>query len=207
MVDHAKRGRVHEEVIARFLAYLTFALLLTLLVTGCARKKTKFVEIKPGLETRGFYIEGVPFYQKSEPTCGPATLASILDFYGHRESVERITEKIVAPVPGDTLPDDMEKFARSIGFKTESHSGSLGELKAYIRNRTPVICMLDVGFGLDHKPYYISVVGYDDINEVMIVHNCLEQNSVITYHEFNKQWVRAGYWMLVIEPASGKAAK
>jgi ABC-type bacteriocin/lantibiotic exporter with double-glycine peptidase domain len=202
MVLQAQRCRVHEDVSARAVRYLTLVLLLTLLVTGCAEKK--FAEIRPGLETRGKYIEGVPFYQKSESTSGPAALASILEFRGRPESVERITEKIAVPEIKVTRPGDMEKFAREAGFKTDSYRGSFGELKAYIRKRTPVICMLDVGVGLDHQPHYISVVGYDDINEVVIVHDGLEPNSVIKYKEFNKKWVRADYWMLVIEPVSEK---
>jgi ABC-type bacteriocin/lantibiotic exporter with double-glycine peptidase domain len=178
--------------------YLGFVLLLTGLAAGCMSRK--FAELRPGLETRGSYIEGVPFYQQSESTCGPAALASILDFRGRQESLERITGKIYLPELRGTLPIDMEKYAREAGFKTVSLHGSLGELKAHIRKGIPVICLLDLGFSLYRLPHYVSVIGFDDGNEVFIVHDGSAPNSLIGYEKFNKKWVRAGYWMLVIEP-------
>lgn len=205
MGHHSPWRRDREGLFGRVLPCLGFALLLAGLVAGCTVKK--FAELRPGLEARGFYIEGVPFYQQREAACGPAALASILDFRGRPESLERITEKIYLPKLHVTLPIDMENFAREAGFKTESYRGSFGELKARIRKGIPVICMLDLGFGFDHKPCYISVIGYDDVNEVFIAHDGLEPNSVIEYKQFNKKWVRANYWMLVIEPKSGKALK
>lgn len=205
MVRHSRRGHGHGELFARLLIVLGLALLLMGLVTGCTGKK--FAELRPGLETRGSYIEGVPFYQQSGPICGPAALASIFDFRGRPESVEHITEKLSHPELGCTLPIDMEEYARKAGFKAASHNGSLGVLKAYIRKGMPVICMLDRGSGLNHEQQYVSVIGYDDLNEVVIVHDGLAPNNLISYKKFNKGWVRADYWMLVIELKPGEARK
>jgi len=176
-------------------------LLVTGSVAGCAAGN--FAAIRPGLETRGHYIEGVPFHQQSESTCGPAALASILAFYGRPESLERITEKIYLPQLRGTLPMDMEKFAQEAGFKTTSSSGTLGELKASILKGRPVICMLDLGFSVYRRPHYISVIGFDDENTVIIGHDGVTPNSLIGYEEFNREWTRAGRWMLVIEPGRG----
>jgi ABC-type bacteriocin/lantibiotic exporter with double-glycine peptidase domain len=203
MVHHTQRGNGHEELFARLPIVLGSALLLMGLVMGCTG--TNFAELRPGLETRGSYIEGVPFYQQSEPICGPAALAGILDFRGRPESLERITEKIYHPGLGCALPADMEEYARTAGLKAASHKGSLGELKAYVRKGMPVICMIDRGYGLNHDPQYITVIGYDDVHEVVIVHDGLAPNSLIGYKKFNKGWVRAGYWMLVIEPKQREA--
>jgi ABC-type bacteriocin/lantibiotic exporter with double-glycine peptidase domain len=163
-----------------------------------------FSDLRPGLETRGYYIEGVPFYRQSESTCGPAALASILAFRGRPESLERITEAIYLPELRGTLPMDMEKFAQDAGFKTTSSSGTLDGLKAYVRNGIPVICMLDLGFSLYRKPHYISVIGFDDVNAVVIGHDGLTPNSLIGYEKFDAKWGRAGHWMLVIEPGPGE---
>jgi hypothetical protein len=193
-----------HDLFARPLLFLAFVVLLTGLVAGCAGKN--FAELRPGLETRGAYIEGVPFYKQSEDTCGPAALASILAFRGHPESLESITERIYLPELRGTLPMDMEAYAQKAGFRTKSMHGAIGELKAHIRNGKPVIAMLDLGYKLYRKPHYVDVIGYDDGNEVFIVHDGSAPNSLISYNIFNKRWVRAGYWMLVIEPGSGEAS-
>lgn len=205
MVQRTLRGRGHDKMIARSVLFLGFVVLVTGSVTGCAGNN--FAALRPGLETRGHYIEGVPFFRQSESTCGPAALAGILAFRGRPESLERITAKVYLPELRGTLPMDMENFAREAGFKTTSAYGTLDELKAYIRKGTPVICMLDLGFSLYHQPHYISVIGFDDVYAVIIGHDGLTPNSLIGYEKFDREWSRAGRWMLVIEPAPGEARR
>ncbi len=205
MVRRTQMVQGHEALFARLLIILGSVLLLMGLVSGCTGKK--YADISPGLESRGSYIEGVPFYQQSEITGGASALASVFDFHGRPDSLERITDKIYLPELRVMRLSDMDEYARAAGFKTDSHRGSIGELKSYIRKGIPVISMLDLRFGLDHELHYVSVIGYDDVNEVFIVHDGLEPNHVVGYKHFNKLWVRADYWMLVIEPASEKAGK
>ena len=205
MARHTQRGHGHEELFARLLTVPGMVLLLMGLVTGCTVKN--FADLRPGLETRGSYIEGVPFYQQSGSICGPAALASIFEFRGRPESPERITAKMNQPGLGCALPIDMEEYARTAGFKAVSHKSSFGELKANIRKGTPVICMLDLGSGFNHQLQYVSVIGYDDVKQVVIMHDNVSANSVISYKKFNKRWVRANYWMLVIEPRSAEASQ
>jgi ABC-type bacteriocin/lantibiotic exporter with double-glycine peptidase domain len=160
----------------------------------------RFDAIRPGLEQRGHYIENVPFFRQSESTCGPAALATVLAFWGRPADLEEITEKIYVPKLRGTLPMDLEGYARGAGLKTTSFAGTLAELKAYIRKGEPVICMLDLGFSIYHRPHYITAIGFDDINRVIIEHDGLQPNSLISYDKFNSAWERADRWMIVITP-------
>jgi len=188
---------VPETAFAWLLMY--FSLLLTAAFpAGCASRD--FAALQPGLELHGHYIEGVPFYRQSESTCGPAALASILAYWGRPETLERITAAVYLPKLGGTLPMDMVSFAQEAGFKATPSSGTLAELKTAIRKETPIICLLDLGFGLYHRPHYVTVIGFDDIHDVIICHDGSTPNSLIGYDKFNKEWARAGSWMLVIEP-------
>jgi ABC-type bacteriocin/lantibiotic exporter with double-glycine peptidase domain len=192
------KGREHDKTCTRpFFVFLLLWMAMSF-STGCAEKH--FAEIKPGIETRGHYIEKVPFYRQSESTCGPAALAGVFSFWGRPADLDRITAKIYIPKLGGTLPMDMENFAREAGFATASSEGTLRELKAYARKGIPVICMLDLGFGLYHQPHYITMVGFDDVNAVIIVHDGVTPDRLIGYDAFQKAWDRAGRWMLVIVP-------
>jgi hypothetical protein len=95
---------------------------------------------------------------------------------------------------------DMENFARDSGFTTASSESTLKKLKAYIRQGIPVICLLDLGFGEDHQQRYVTMVGFDDVNAVVICHDGLMPNRLIGYDAFNNAWSRAGNWLLVIVP-------
>ncbi len=170
---------------------------------ACAGKN--FSDLREGIETRGHYIQGVPFYRQSEDTCGPAALAGVLAFWGRPAVLDEITAKVYVPKLRGTLPMDMENYARSAGFDTASSFGTLDALKSFLRRGVPVICLLDLGFGLYRRPHYIIAVGFDDQNAVLIEHDGLRENRVMTYDSFGKAWTRAGNWMLIVTPKTGEA--
>jgi ABC-type bacteriocin/lantibiotic exporter with double-glycine peptidase domain len=190
------KGREHDNTCARLFFVLAMLVMAAAPCAGCAGKD--FAGIRPGLETRGHYIEGVPFFKQSESTCGPAALASVMSYWGSSADLDRITRKIFLPKLGGTLPMDMESYAKEQGFTTVSSIGTLKELKAYVRQGIPVICLLDLGFSLYHQPHYITMIGFDDDNQVIICHDGRTQDRLITYDAFQREWGRAGRWMLVL---------
>lgn len=184
------------------LFFFLLASVLTIIISGCASKN--FSTLRPGIEVRGHYIDGVPFYRQKESYCGPAALASVLGFWGRPASLEQITAAVYLPELRGTLPMDMENFMREAGFETITSAGTLEELKVRIRTELPVICLLDLGFGPYRQPHYVTVIGFDDANAVIIAHDGLKANSVIGYKTFEKEWTRAGHWMLIANPKSSK---
>jgi ABC-type bacteriocin/lantibiotic exporter with double-glycine peptidase domain len=173
-----------------------------LLITGCAAGN--FESLRPGIEHRGRYIERVPFYRQTESTCGPAALAGVLAFWGHPVNQERITARVYLRDLRGTLPMDIETYARESGFQSESFSGTLDRLRETIRKGIPVICLLDLGFGPYRRPHYVTAIGFDDENRVLISHDGLNRDQVTGYDEFDKAWKRAGRWMVVIRPKANE---
>jgi ABC-type bacteriocin/lantibiotic exporter with double-glycine peptidase domain len=194
------KSRRHDEPCLRlFFFFVILGIILTATaISGCSAKN--FSALRPGLETRGHYIENVPFHRQSESTCGPAALAGVFAYWGSPLDMHQITAGVYVPKLRGTLPMDMEDFARNAGFESTSSAGTLEDLKSHIRKGEPVICLLDLGFGLYHRPHYITVVGFDDVNAVIIGHDGVRANSVMGYDAFAKAWTRAGRWMLVIRP-------
>jgi len=179
--------------------HITGAILLFLVsLSACAGKD--FSELRQGIETRGHYIQSVPFYKQSEDTCGPAALAGVISYWGWSADLKDITTQIYVPKLRGTLPMDMENFARKAGFDTSSSAGTLDDLKSFLRKDVPVICLIDLGFGIYRRPHYITAVGFDDTNAVLIEHDGRQANSVMEYDAFMRAWKRGAYWMLVIKP-------
>jgi ABC-type bacteriocin/lantibiotic exporter with double-glycine peptidase domain len=179
----------------RFLAVATLALFV-----ACAGKN--FSTLRSGIEERGHYIVGVPFYRQEENSCGPAALASVASFWGQQVNAEQIKDRVYLPELRGTLPMDMERFLREAGFRTTSFAGTLDELKTRVRENVPIICLLDLGFSVYQKPHYVTVIGFDDTNEVVIAHDGVNANTVIGYEKFMKEWARAGNWMLIALPGT-----
>jgi len=173
-------------------------LIALLFPPGCA--SPSFEEIRSGIEARGHYIDGVPFFRQTEQDCGPAALASVLSFYGRRADLAAITAAVYLPKLGGTLPMDLERYAKDAGFKTDASSGTMDALKASIRSNTPVICLLDLGIGPYRQPHYVTIVGFDDGSGLFIMHDGATANKTISYDALEKKWARAGRWMIVIKP-------
>jgi ABC-type bacteriocin/lantibiotic exporter with double-glycine peptidase domain len=175
--------------------------LLVILCLGCGAKG--FDSIRPGIEERGHYISGVPFFRQTEQDCGPAALAGILAFHGRPANLETITASIYLPKLRGTLPMDLERYAKASGFITTSPDGTFDALRSAVRSDIPVICLLDLGFGPYRQPHYVTVIGFDDGNKIIIMHDGATANRTMTYETFGKYWSRAGNWMIVITPQPG----
>jgi ABC-type bacteriocin/lantibiotic exporter with double-glycine peptidase domain len=169
-------------------------------VCGCAG--TTFADLRSGRESRGHYIEGVPFFRQGEYDCGPAALASVLSYWGALRSVEEITARVYTPKLRGTLPLDMERFVKEAGFAVESSAGtaSLESIRSFLRVNHPVICLLDLGFGPYKQPHYIVIIGYDDVHALVIMHDGKTPNRLMSYKKFDQAWSRAGRWMMVVKP-------
>lgn len=191
-------GAVNSEQAVHGL-FLPFALvLLAALLAGCAGKS--FEDIRPGIETRGHYIENVPFVRQADRDCGPAALAGVFAFWGRPIDLERISSQVYLPKLSGALPMDLERFSKGSGFQTFTPPGSFDELRSYLRRNQPVICLLDQGFGLYRQPHYVTVIGFDDGNELIIMHDGERASRTMSYEKFEKFWARAGHWMLAMTP-------
>ena len=195
MIPDGKNTKAVNSILS---AHGLFLLGVIVLAGGCGGKS--FETIRPGIEARGHYIEGVPFVKQTEYDCGPAALAGILAFYGRPVNLETITAIIYLPKLRGTLPMDLERFAKDFGLTTASSAGTVDTLKEAIRSNIPVICLLDLGFGPYRQPHYVTVIGFDDGNGLFIMHDGVTPNRTMAYKAFEKKWVRAGRWMIMIRP-------
>jgi len=172
--------------------------LLIFVSPGCGAKS--FAPIQPGIEARGHYIGGVPFFRQTEQDCGPAALAGVLAFHGKPADLKTITASIYLPKLRGTLPMDLERYAKGSGLTTTSPDGTADALRSAVRKNIPVICLLDLGFGPYRQPHYVTVIGFDDGNGLFILHDGTTPNETMDYEAFDKKWARAGRWMIVIQP-------
>lgn len=175
--------------------------LVLILAAGCGAMN--FDAMRPGIEARGHYIDGVPFIRQTDNDCGPAALAGVLAYHGRPADLDAIAAAIYLPRLRGTLPMDLEQYARTSGFQTRSSGSTLEDLKTAIRGNEPVICLLDLGMGPYRQPHYVTVTGFDDINALFVMHDGEAANRTMTYTAFGKYWQRAGNWMIVISPQAG----
>lgn len=188
-------------------ALLALALLLVIL-PGCGGIliDTRHIieEIEANLD-KGSFIRDVPFYPQDEYMCGPASLASLVAYWGvtSTDIDETIAEVYQARLKG-TLPIDMLLFVKEKGMEASYYKGGLDDIREKIARKEPLILFLNLGFESYPVGHYIVVVGYNDVSRMVIAHSGMDKERVYTYDELEKAWSKTNYSTLLIKSKGGR---
>ena len=181
---------------------LIFALLFSFMISGCA--PARFALLKDDLvsgRSEGRYIEGVAFVEQEKNWCGPASLASVVGFWGKPESQGTIAEKVYLKSARGTLTVDMEGYASKLGFWSSAYEGSVEDAKEKLSMGIPLITLQkSKKYFFVSKNHYLVLLGYDDKRRCFIAHTGRKENEIIPYKKFIKSWKRADFWTLVTCP-------
>ena len=152
----------------------------------------------------GTIVSDAPFFEQTTHQCGPAALASVINYWSARTaslgtvSPEEIAATVYSPSARGTLGIDLVAHARRLGFAARSYSGSIEDIRNHIENGVPLILLVDVGPSVYQINHFMVVVGYAD--EGIIVHSGRRQAVYMNAKRLERIWQRTGYWTLVIEP-------
>lgn len=145
-----------------------------------------------------FEIEGVPFVKQESHFCGPASLASVMAYYGSPMDQDSIAKEVYCEGLKGSLITDLENFARERGFKTRLAQGSIDDIEGFIAGKRPVIVLVDMGFWVVSKPHYLVVTGCTE--DEVTAHSGHESSRHFSRKDFLKIWKKQGSVYLVIHP-------
>ena len=149
--------------------------------------------VTPGkVEPDNTTIGGVPFFSQEAYLCGPAALATVMDYWYRKTGKEtwvlpeQIAADIYSPTARGVLGFDLERYARKHGFMTEQYNGSLGDLRQRIDEGVPLIVFVDYGFSLYEINHFMVVTGYSERG--VLVNSGRRENRAIAEGELEKVW-------------------
>ena len=180
---------------------LSLAMLVGLISLYCARQD--LIPAEQGLPEGGevrHYISDVPFFPQSKYQCGPASLASVLNYHGCRVTPGEIAEGIYEKRLKGTLSIDLVLYAQRMGLNAGAYRGNLADLKNHISKDHPLIVFQDLGSPLIPIRHFSVVVGYDDAEGILILHTGRQRDKAIPYDRFLRSWREMDYWTLLILP-------
>lgn len=148
---------------------------------------------------QGEIIIDVPFYPQEEFQCGPAALASVINYLGRSLSPDKIAKDLFSENARGTLNLDMAIYAASKGFETDYGEMTLERIRESIDGGVPVIVLLDRGLWMVKRGHYAVVVGYSVLSGALIVHDGADRNGLIPEKDFLRQWSRSGRWALILK--------
>ena len=147
----------------------------------------------------GVQIQGVRFIKQKDKFCGPAAMATVLDYYGNTQTQEEIADRVYTPKLNGALISDMENYAREQGYQVVTVNGDIEAIKSNIDGGTPLILLVDKGKWKVSVPHYYVVYGYSREGEILILHTGDKSEQEIAYDYLEKQWKKMNRLMLVIK--------
>jgi hypothetical protein len=173
-----------------------FCLCLLLLCSGCATTESVSAERLTVIQ--------VPFFPQETFQCGPAALATVIDYWRGKAGVangvtpETIAAEIYSSSARGVLGIDLELYARKQGFETGQPAGTIDELKSSVDKGIPPIVLVDYGFFLYQRNHFMVAKGYSD--GALLVNSGGRESELVPNEDLLKVWKRTGYWMLLIKP-------
>lgn len=167
---------------------------------GCAGVSPNWKPESQGQLPAQHQIMAVPFYPQIKYQCGPAALASTLQWSGVQISPEVLIPEVLTPSRKGTLQPAMISAARRHGRLAYIIS-SPPELLKEVASGHPVIVLQNLGFSWFPVWHYALVVGYDLQSGYVVLHTGREAGKTVSLRVFDNTWKRSRYWgMMTLAP-------
>ena len=173
-------------------------LVALLALAGCATPEVTALRGGPDLAPRA-EVAGVPFHPQQERYCGPAALATVLEWSGVPASQEALASEVFTPGRDGTLGHDLIGAARRHG-RLAVPVADQPALLAEVAAGHPVLVLQNLGLAWYPQWHFAVAVGYDlDANELAL-RSGAERRRVVALDTFSRTWARAERWALVVLP-------
>ncbi|MEW6747864.1 MAG: cysteine peptidase family C39 domain-containing protein [Planctomycetota bacterium] len=174
------------------------ALLGAAVLAGC-QSLPSIEELRAELEqdsSRGHLLDTVPFVRQESGGCGQAALASVLAYHGLQRDPSELARDTYLSAASGTLPFDLAYEAQRRGFATREMRGvRLAALLLWLDAGLPVITLRAAGPPLARQHHYDVLVGYDDRDGILVLHDGERPFTMLTYASFLSHWTG---WALAV---------
>ncbi|MEQ8354407.1 MAG: PA2778 family cysteine peptidase [Kiloniellaceae bacterium] len=177
----------------------SLAAVLLLVVAACAAPQTAQLVTTPGGLPRQSELQSVPFYPQEAYYCGPAALATALQWSGLDESPDSVAPEVYTPGREGTFAPDIVAAARRKGRLAVEIRG-LDDLLAELAAGNPVLVFQNLALDWWPQWHFAVAVGYDLDQRVIILRSGVTERLVTPLDAFERTWARGDYWALVVLP-------
>ncbi len=173
---------------------------LMILYSGCSGLQQSSIPTLSDNTPPGIELEKVPFYPQEKYQCGPATLAMALTWSGQAITPAELKDQVYSPSRKGSLQLSMVSATRRRG-KIAYEIGDPQDLYPEIAAGHPVIVLQNLGLSWLPVWHYAVVIGYDAVEQNIILRSGTTRRKVMPYYVFERTWARSDHWgLLVLEP-------
>jgi tetratricopeptide (TPR) repeat protein len=142
-------------------------------------------------------LSDVAFFPQEDYQCGPAALATVLNYSAVPVTPEELVSQVYIPARQGSLQIEMLAATRRYGRLAYVLSGSLSEMLQEVASGKPVLVMQNLGLSRWPQWHYSVVVGYDLARSEIRLRSGTIRDYVIPLALFEKTWARADHWAVL----------
>jgi hypothetical protein len=145
----------------------------------------------------------VPFFAQTEYQCGPAALATILNFAGVAVTPAELINAVYVEGLKGTLQPELTAATRRYGLLPLPVAPDAESLFAEVADGRPALVLQNLGVRKVPVWHYAVVVGFDADAGQVILRSGAERRRIETLRRFLRSWQLADNWAFVAtEPAT-----
>ena len=185
-----------------FNSQLCVVICLLLLLSGCASTpQTRQLQAHtPDNLPAVFELKQTPFNPQSKYQCGPAALASVLQFHQYNITPEELVDEVYIAQRKGSLQIEINASARRHQMLPYVLQPKLTDLLHEIAAGHPVLVLQNLGLSWYPQWHYAVAIGYDLQQQHIILRSGTEKRWITPFKLFERTWQRANHWALVILP-------
>ena len=176
-------------------------LFMTSLLFACSHTPQSNQLAEQSFSPRQVELTDVPFFPQTEYQCGPAALATVMQYRGIDIEPEALTEQVYIPEKQGSLQTEMVAAARRQGLMPYLLAPQLNDLLTEVAAGNPVLVMQNLGYNWKPFWHYAVVVGFDLDSQQVILRSGTHERWQTTLKTFERTWARSEHWAVVIVEA------
>ncbi|MBU3071073.1 PA2778 family cysteine peptidase [Aestuariicella sp. G3-2] len=146
-------------------------------------------------------LADVPFFSQRQEQCGPASLATVLNYRQIKVSAEQLEPLLYIPEKQGTLSIELTAQARSHGLLVYPIDKQLVPILQEVAAGNPVLVMQNLGLSWWPQWHFAVIVGYDLQTRSLLLRSGNEPRRHTPFKSFLNTWSRAERWGIVIVSA------